>query len=377
VKSEIRNKALPLLGRSVRRPNDGDPDRILIFQPDHLGDILLSQPAVRAIRSRFHDARITAVVGPWAETAARAFWPVDEIVTVAFPGFERVNQRRLHSPYRTLLLESSRLKRYAAGQAFVLRPDAWWASWLAAMIAVDVYGSDDPRVRPFTTVSTRVNGHSHAVTRALQIAEASPTSGTGTCPTPESHPLEADLSNADMEAAYELLRGKGIAGPFAVIHPGSGAPVKHWPENRWRTVAQALSDDGFRIVATGSNSEQDMIGEVIKGVPGALSLAGETPVGVLVAILANATVALGPDCGPLHIAVATGTRSIHLFGPSDERRYGPWGDPSRHKVMSSHMYCSRCGDLGPSRNIGCGCMLAISSEEVTCSVRELIADAPR
>ncbi|HUG17310.1 MAG TPA: glycosyltransferase family 9 protein [Thermomicrobiales bacterium] len=375
MKSAMRDAALPLLGRVTRRPRSGDADRILILQPDHLGDILLSQPAVRCIRERFARAHITAAVGPWSEAAARHFWPVDDVVTLNFPGFERDVGHRILDPYVAVYREANRLAPSHFGRAVVLRSDAWWAGWLASMVAPDVVASDDPRVRPFATTIAHVSQRAHAVERAMSIARSTSGPGIGALPSTSTNPLRAEASAEDDTLAQRLLARVGIAGAYAVIHPGSGAPVKEWPVHRWRALAVALAENGIAVVVTGSERERRLAGEIVDGSPNSASVAGETPLGILIGLLSRASIAIGPDCGPLHIAVATNTPSVHLFGPSDPGRYGPWGDAMRHRVVRAGMSCERCGDLSRSREPGCGCMLAISVDTVMSIARNLINDA--
>lgn len=375
MRAAVRDALLPFVSRTIHRPKAGDPNRILILQPDHLGDILLSQPAVRLLRGQFPDATLTAVVGTWSEPAARSFWPVDDVITAEFPGFRRSAEGRIFDPYVVLRHETARLRQLGAGRAVVLRPDAWWACWLASRIASDVVASDDPRVNSFATNTARTDPAAHAVIRSLQIASAvNNVAGDGS-PTPASHPIEARPSESDRVAAAELLLANRVSTPYAVIHAGSGATVKEWPTSRWRAVALALTQMGISVVCTGSESERHVAGEVAGGISNARSIAGETPLGVLIGILEGALVALGPDCGPLHIAVATGTPSVHLFGPSDVGRHGPWGNSTNHRVIASGMSCVRCGDLSTSRPPGCGCMLAIGVDDVISATESLIDHA--
>ncbi|MHB8629092.1 MAG: glycosyltransferase family 9 protein [Aggregatilineales bacterium] len=46
--------------------------------------------------------------------------------------------------------------------------------------------------------------------------------------------------------------------------------------------------------------------------------------------------------GPLHLAVACGTPTVHLYGPTDPSEFGPWGDPNRHVVLTSAISCRPC-----------------------------------
>src|SRR5262245_51882739 len=63
--------------------------RILYIKPDHLGDLLLATPVLAALRQRFPDARITALVGPWSQVVLLCNPDVDALATCPFPGFER------------------------------------------------------------------------------------------------------------------------------------------------------------------------------------------------------------------------------------------------------------------------------------------------
>jgi heptosyltransferase III len=366
----LRDASLPLVARLVPRPKDRQSNSILVIQPDHLGDILLSQPAVRHIRSILPEAQLTAVVGPWSAEIARIAWPVDEVLTINFPGFTRSAGSRRLDPYLQLRREQRTLRGCNAESAVVLRSDAWWAAWLAALAVPRVVGSDDRRVQPFTTETVTLPGRSHAAVRSLTLAHALTES-----PDPGDEPItfaDAPLRirvNDEARVQAEALRRKyGVTGPYAVIHPGSGAPVKEWPENRWRIVIAALLQVGLTVFITGSKAERAKADAIAFELSGAYVIAGETPLPILAEVLRGASIVLGPDSGPLHLAVACDTPTVHLFGPSDPVRYGPWGDPARHRVVRSTMRCSRCGDLSLSRPAGCGCMLAVTPEAVLAAV---------
>lgn len=131
------------------------------------------------------------------------------------------------------------------------------------------------------------------------------------------------------------------------------------------------------VVVTGSDGERRLCADVA-ACTGAIDMSGRTNVPVLLEVLRGAAIAIGTDNGPMHLAVAAGTPTVHLFGPSDPRRYGPWGDARRHRVVSAGWHCPRCGNLGADRPAGCGCMLAIAPDAVIAAVDELLhAHEPR
>jgi ADP-heptose:LPS heptosyltransferase len=234
VNTHLRNRALPLAGRLVRRPTGEVEDTILILQPDHLGDILLAQPAVRMIRESHPTSRLIAVVGPWSREIAELSWPVDEVISVSFPGFTREAKASPVEPYQRLRTEARRLAGYRARTAFVLRPDAWWAAWLSSLVAPDVVTSADERCAPFATRTAVVNSDDHAACRAIQIATA------GTSPpniNPSTMPLTLVPPPSATVEARRLLDECDVGDRFVVIHPGSGAVVKEWPVHRWASLS--------------------------------------------------------------------------------------------------------------------------------------------
>jgi heptosyltransferase-2/heptosyltransferase-3 len=300
-------------------------------------------------------------------------WPVDEVVTVEYPGFNRTTSVSLVSPYQQLREEAASLRMFRARAAYVLRPDGWWAAWLASLVAPEVVTANDPRSRRFSTTCVDVDGQ-HTSVRAFRIAAGGQVAPE---PTALNGPLHLEASLAAEAEALQLLRMRGVEAKYVVIHPGSGASVKEWPVQRWRHVADALDVAGYRTVVTGSHAERAITEQITGEGRDFVNLAGETTLGVLTEILRNAALVLGPDCGPLHLAVAAGTPSVHLFGPSDPLRYGPWGSPDRHRVVRAGWSCPRCGDLSAGREAGCGCMLAIKPDEVIAAARTLLGEYAR
>ncbi|MDQ4045536.1 MAG: glycosyltransferase family 9 protein [Chloroflexota bacterium] len=351
-------------------PNRKPEAVTLIMQPDHLGDILLSQPAVTLLRERLPNERLVAVVGPWSSEIVHLAWPVDEVVELAYPGFSRTARGAPWEPYQLLSAERDRLLPLRAIRAIVLRPDAWWAAWLARMIAPEVVGSDDARVASFATSTVAVSSDAHASIRTYQIA-AGAVGLDNESTSWSARPLGVPSSDSEGTAEALLCRC-GITKPFAVIHPGSGATVKEWPEHRWRALVASLVAGGLPVIATGSHAEREMVERIVTGIAGASSVAGKTDLRTLAALMGRASIVLGCDSGPMHLAVATGTPTVHLFGPSDPVRYGPWGDPRRHRVIRAGWSCPRCGDLSPDRPRGCGCMLAIQPKQVIAVTMELL-----
>ena len=108
----------------------------------------------------------------------------------------------------------------------------------------------------------------------------------------------------------------------------------------------------------------------------ALDLAGKTDFPTLGAVYERAALVLGPDCGSLHLAVAVGTPTVHLYGPADVAQFGPWGDPARHVALTADrrdIPCLGCGDLSPGRPPAPPCLTILESADVLAVADRLLA----
>jgi heptosyltransferase-2/heptosyltransferase-3 len=165
-------------------------------------------------------------------------------------------------------------------------------------------------------------------------------------------------------------------GPLVAIHPGAGAAVKQLPPGHWAAVATALYQSAnARLILTGGPAEKPLTHAVAgRTVAPTLDLAGETTLGQLAAIYQACDLVLGSDSGPLHLAVAAGAKTVHLYGPVPAAKFGPWGDPARNVVVQSPFVCAPCDRLDwPAHALPLhGCLAAITPEEVIAAAARLL-----
>ncbi|KZS83362.1 Lipopolysaccharide core heptosyltransferase RfaQ [Mycobacterium persicum] len=119
-----------------------------------------------------------------------------------------------------------------------------------------------------------------------------------------------------------------------VIHPGASAAARRWPAGRFAAVAAALAGDGHPVVVTGSAGESDLAHDVARraGLPSNAVLAGALDLPRLAALVADSRLVICGDTGVGHLAAATGTASVVLFGPTAPARWGPRG-PAPHVAL--------------------------------------------
>lgn len=313
----------------------------LIIRPDHLGDNLLTTPSVTALADAMPDARLIGLTGDWAAPVLAAYPQIERVLTLPFPGFTRAPKGSIWQPYAMALQWAQRVRTLRAEVALIMRPDHWWGALLAYLAGIPVrVGYDLLDVAPFLTRPLPF-ARGHVVRQCLRLVEA----WTGVVPDHDvryAFPQDAD----DHAAIRSMLDSRGLtsAMPFFVIHAGAGTPIKRWDAAQWAFVADQLADRlGARAIFTGSDSEQTQITDVLAHMahPG-VSLAGDTNVGQLAALYAQAQIVLGSDSGPLHLAVASGAPTVHLYGPADPDEFGPWGDPRRQITLTSNIGCQPC-----------------------------------
>lgn len=341
------------------------PRSLLLIRPDHLGDVLFLTPALHGLRRALPEARITLLVGPWCREVVRHNPDLDAVITCPFPGFERQPKTNLLAPYRLLLLQARELACRDYDAAVVLRFDHWWGAWLAAAAGIPRrIGYDRPETRPFLTHALPyVPGHHEVRQNAKLLA----TLAGGLADPPGS--LRYRITPDDRAWAIAWLASAGITQDhrLVAIHPGAGAVVKQWPAAAWATVANALAELGARIVLTGGSGELALtaaISDQLASPP--LDAAGKTTLGQLAALYERCAVVLGSDSGPLHLAVAVGVRTVHLYGPVPAAEFGPWGNPADHVVLTTPWACAPCHRLDwPADALAKhACIAAIQPEDV-------------
>lgn len=385
-RQQLRRQLLHASSRLVRQPalQPWRPQRLLLLRPDHLGDILWLTPALHALRQQLPAATITVAVGPWGKAVLDAHPDLDELLIIPFPGFTRTAKAGLLAPYQLLRSTARSLRQQQFDTALILRDDHWWGALLAAQAGIPRrFGFAQPDVQPFLTDTLPQAPHEHAALDNLRLVDAVvQAAGQGsfltTSADPEQFPLVFHPDQAAQERAGEQLAPCDPSRPIVAIHSSAGVPVKLWPEQRLAAVADALvGRHNAQIILTGGPDDWPLTTAVTKamqtGAP--LNLTGQTTIAELVALYRRCALVIGPDCGALHLAVAAGTPSIHLFGPADFRRFGPWGAAWKHQVVHAGMHCSHCSDLSPERPRGAACMLAISVDQVLAAAAATLASA--
>ncbi len=172
------------------------------------------------------------------------------------------------------------------------------------------------------------------------------------------------FSNEEMQRASELMRSVtgNIGRAPVVVHPGARLPLKCWPVDRYAELIRSIirNDHGpvVLIDAPGSPTALEIAGQA----PEVINLTGRLKLREMAAFCSLARVFVCNDSGPMHIAAASGTRVVALFGPSRPIETAPCGED--HTVIESTCRVKDDCDENHCRAGGMGCMASIPVEDV-------------
>ena len=373
-KQKLRNGMLSLMARAPIQPGRGGFNRALVIRPDHFGDMLLTTPAIIALKRARPELSIHVLCGIACADLLAHYGEVDKVLTLQFPGFQRGAETGGNA-YLLALSAARQLRPVGYDSAIIMRPDHWWGALLAFLAGIPQrIGYDQAGVAPFLTMARKLE-YQHAVEQNMRLVEMLTDS-----PQSDEISLDYPLRAADKQAIDARLKAWEIPSRKSVvcIHPGSGASSKLWLGENWATVADALAKAyDAAVVFTGSAAEGALIDDIAARMSAdARSMVGSTSAGQLAALYARALVVLGPDSGAMHMAAAVHTPTVTLFGPADPVEFAPWGDPQRHAVVTSGIDCRPCRILDwrgdhPAYH---PCVRDISAGKVLAEARRVLRD---
>ncbi|MBC8264061.1 MAG: glycosyltransferase family 9 protein [Anaerolineales bacterium] len=298
------------------------PNSILIIKPCCLGDVLMATPVIAALRRAFPRARIEFAVGGWARAMVENNPHLDGLVDCGPVGSgSRYSWREYFGLVRRI-----RAGGYEA--CFVLDRSPL-ISLLPYLSGVPQRVGLDSQGRGFSlTVGVPVVGLKHEAELYLDTVRAVGIEVNE--PRLEFYPTDEDRRHV-----AEILR-TAPQSPLIVIHPAGGSnpgmilSAKRWPPQRFAALADRLIEErGAQVVLVGGPEDGPVAAAIKDGMrQKPWDLTGRLTFGQLGALLERCDLFIGHDTGAMHLAVAVGAPVAAIFGPSDPRMYGPYGENS-------------------------------------------------
>lgn len=321
------------------------PRRILLIKPSALGDVVHAMPIAHLLKSRFPNSKLAWLINPALSQIAERHPDVDEVIhfdrkmlatgdrfaaidkplefgaTLAERRFDLVVdlQGLLRSGLMTISTRAPIRVGFRTAREF---------AWLAYTHRVASRGVER-----------------HAIERYLDVAE---TLGCG------RSPVRFDFGVRDDERS----RVAAMTGdkPFALLLPGTNWQTKRWPAESFEELAKRLREErGLRSIIGGARDALELSPKI----PSAESLAGQTSLMELVALIERASVVVTNDSGPMHIAAALGKPMVSIFGPTSPIRTGPYR--REETVIRLDIVCSPCFSRSCSHT---SCMRELKADDV-------------
>ncbi|MCO5400476.1 glycosyltransferase family 9 protein [Ralstonia soli] len=311
--------------------------RIAVFRALQLGDMLCAVPALRALRAAAPQAHITLVGLPWARQFQQRYADLlDDFV--AFPGGEGfpeagpADAQTTHAFYaemRARCLDvaiqlhgsgpqsTEVVRQFGAHQVFGFQPDG------------GIVRQGNTALLPWPTQLPEAQ-------RLLALLDHL---GAPAVPAAPDFPLTRD----DYAEALALLRRHALDRDRLVcLHPGARMPTRRWWPERFAAVADTLIVSGFHVAITGAPSEGELVEQVRRRMrQRATSVAGQTSLGGLAALLRLSRLLICNDTGVSHVAAAVRAPSLVIACGSDVARWAP-ADRTLHRVLAAYPPCRPC-----------------------------------
>ena len=357
------------------RPGNPDIRGILVVRVDLIGDVVLSLPAVRALRRAYPNAAIDMLtLQSTADILAGERADIARVLTFDPGAWRRPTGLLKLSPWRDALTLLRTLRSTRYDLAISVSGDI--GSILTRLSgAARRIGYADEAYRWFLTDPVpggRYQKRDHEVRYVLALAERA-----GGVVTDDDARLSLHVIP---DAAYrmralldEARSRRNVSGPIVALHTGArNGQAKRWPPAHFAALAERLARElDALVVLVGGPSEQALAQAITAHTTApVLDMVGKTTLPEVVALLEASDLLVTGDSGPLHIACAVRTPVVALHGPTDPGVSGPT-DPDA-LILWRRLWCAPCYDASATAECRFGnpvCMKSLGPDLVFAAAR--------
>jgi ADP-heptose:LPS heptosyltransferase len=284
------------------------PQRMLLLQLHHLGDVILTTPAIRAARLAFPNAVIDFVTNALGAQALEQNPHLNRVLV-------QPNWLQVQRAHYDAVVDFHSVPRTALTVAATRAPTR-----------IGLRGRG-PRNLAYTQLLPR---EPNAVYMALQKLRMLAPLGVPT--EPADLRLQLVLNDAQRERAAQVFTQRQLQKRVVALSPVAKHDFKQWGAHRWARVADALAAQGAQILITSGPGEVAQAQAVADAMQHhAVWQYGSTTVRELAALYERATLWIGNDGGPKHIATAVGTPTVTVYR---RKLGGVWSDPADKRQVA-------------------------------------------
>ncbi len=360
-------KALGFLGKSFflfkHQKIPLDPKKILIIRSGAIGDVVMTTPLIKALRKRYPNAEIDYLVGNWSKKVLEGNPYLNRIITFDDKIVYEKNWREVKK-----LAEE--IKKEHFDLAFVSDKSYHWGI-LAYLMGIKFRIGFDRFGEGFAyNLSVPYDGSKYEVDYNLELAELVG-ADTG------DKQMEIPLSEAEEDFATAFFRKNKLKGRTIGIiaggakNPGQTMSLKRWPLENYIKLIRQLDNEGYSILLLDGPGDRDVLEKIISEIKSSRVVdTSRYKLKEVIALMKRCDLVITHDTGPLHMAAATGTKVIALFGPTPAHRFAPKNavvlDTKTEKCPCYDIYGNYTACAEPE------CMKKITVEAVTTKIKEFI-----
>lgn len=330
--------------------------------------------AIAMARAMAPDAAIDLVVGSWNRVLAGRIPGVDSIETLDVPWIARKGQGL---SWRALLARAKAWRSRNYDVAINFEPDIRSNLLLALSGAPCRVGFSSGGGGSMLTDAIAPDPQAHIAENAKALV-ARAFAAIPVSVVPNFLPAVLNIPDDARRRAAELVGTPTPGTPLVGIQPATGRRIKEWDPSRFAEVGAAIARTrGASVVLIGSVGDKPVLDAVRAAWPADVpftELPADVDLVVLAAVLERLTLLITGDTGPMHLAAATGTAVLAIFGPSLPTRYAPLSHRSR--IIRIDIPCSPCNLMRqpPTRCVGHvpDCLAGIASADVLRIANEML-----
>jgi predicted lipopolysaccharide heptosyltransferase III len=304
----------------------GEVRRVLVVRLRSIGDTVLATPALHALRRFLPEAQIDVLLESWVAPVLDGAAEVGRVITV----------ERGSAAARLRVARELRRRRYDVAYNLHGGPTATLlmrASGARRRVGFDNYQYQSlltDAAPPSATLWQRSPTHSAEQQLALV--------GWTGVPVTDRPPARLAVT----QQAQDSLNAKlNLSAPYAVLHPAAAFATKQWATGNFARVSEHLHERGLQIIAVASPAEEKIVKELQASARAPITVTTGLSLPEVTALLAGARLFVGNDSGLAHIAGATETPLVVIFGSSNVAHWRPW-TRAPHALVRETLPCQPC-----------------------------------
>lgn len=318
---------------------------ILCIRLDTIGDVIMTTPAMMALKTASPQRHITLMTSSAGAAIAPLMPQLNDLIVYDSPWLKATSPRQNSEP-EFAMIEQLRQRAFDAAVIFTVYSQNPLPSAFLCYMAEIPLRLAHCHENPYQLLTDWIKDPEpeqlirHEVRRQLDLVAS-----VGCKPQDERLVLHTPA--AALASVKQQLDASGIDRqlPWVVIHAGATAPSRRYPPEKFAIVARQLVERGIQVIFTGTQPERDLIAAIQSWMAApSLSLVDRLSLSELAALLKLAPLLISNNTGPVHIAAAVGTAVVDLYALTNPQ-HTPWNIPNRvlfHDVPCRICYKSIC-----------------------------------